>query len=71
MAIYSDADSHAQHVRLADEAYNVGPATSSQSYLNIERIVQAAKEAGVDAVHPGKLCVGLLTFNCFRLWFPV
>jgi geranyl-CoA carboxylase alpha subunit len=53
VAVYSDADAHALHVREADEAVCIGGALPSQSYLNIEAIVDAAKSAGADAVHPG------------------
>jgi acetyl-CoA carboxylase biotin carboxylase subunit len=53
VAIYSDADRTALHVRYADEAYHIGPAPSVQSYLRIEKIIAAAKEANVDAIHPG------------------
>lgn len=53
VAIYSEADREALHVLLADEAYCVGPAPSSQSYLNIPNIMSTAVLAGVDAVHPG------------------
>ena len=53
VAIYSEADESALHVRTADEAVCVGPAPSSQSYLAAEKIVQAATDTGVDAVHPG------------------
>ncbi len=53
VAIYSDVDRTALHVRYADEAYPVGPAPASESYLRIDRIIQVAKEAGVDAIHPG------------------
>ncbi len=52
-AIYSDADAAALHVRLADEAYHVGAAPSSESYLRIERIVRVAKQCGAEAIHPG------------------
>ena len=53
MAIYSDADAHALHTRMADEAVCVGPAASAQSYLNMDRIIQACKDTGAQAVHPG------------------
>jgi geranyl-CoA carboxylase alpha subunit len=53
VAVYSDADRDAMHVREADEAVWIGGALPSQSYLSIEAIVDAAKSAGADAVHPG------------------
>ncbi len=53
VAVYSDADRSAGHVRYADEAYNVGPAPAGQSYLDGETIVETAQRAGADAVHPG------------------
>jgi acetyl-CoA carboxylase biotin carboxylase subunit len=53
VAVYSAADRSSPHVRTADRAVAIGPATPSQSYLNIERLVEAALEAGADAVHPG------------------
>lgn len=53
VAIFSDADRDSLHVILADEAYNVGPAPSKESYLNIDKIIEVAKKAGVDAIHPG------------------
>ena len=52
-AVYSDADRAALHVRLADEAYPIGPAPSRESYLAIEKIVRVARAARCDAVHPG------------------
>ena len=53
VAVYSDADRDAMHVREADEAVRIGAALPSQSYLNIETIIAAAKASGADAVHPG------------------
>ncbi len=53
VAVYSDADRAALHVRKADEAAHIGPAPSRESYLNIDRILEAAKKHGVDAIHPG------------------
>jgi acetyl-CoA carboxylase biotin carboxylase subunit len=53
LAIYSEADRRAVHVLEADEAYCVGPPPSSESYLNVERILEVAAEAGAQAVHPG------------------
>ncbi|AJF26344.1 carbamoyl phosphate synthase [Haloarcula sp. CBA1115] len=53
VAVYSDADKHAGHVRYADEAYNVGPARAADSYLDQEAIIDAAKQADADAIHPG------------------
>jgi len=53
VAVYSDADARAPHVREADEAVHIGPAPSSQSYLNGARIIEAAKETGAEAIHPG------------------
>jgi geranyl-CoA carboxylase alpha subunit len=53
VAVYSDADADALHVREADEAVHIGEALPSQSYLKIEAIIAAAKTSGADAVHPG------------------
>ena len=53
VAVYSEADAGALHVRLADEAICVGPAPSNQSYLSIEAIIAAAKETNAEAIHPG------------------
>jgi acetyl-CoA carboxylase, biotin carboxylase subunit len=53
VAVYSDADRAALHVRKADEAAHIGPAPSTESYLNIDRILEAAKRHQVEAIHPG------------------
>src|SRR5204862_2760780 len=53
VAVYSNADKDALHVEMADEAVHIGPPPSSQSYLQIERVVQACRETGAQAVHPG------------------
>lgn len=53
VAVYSDADRKALHVRMADEAVHIGPSPANESYLVIENILKAAKDTGADAVHPG------------------
>jgi len=53
IAIYSELDRDAVHTALADEAWNVGPAPAAESYLNVERILEIARESGADAIHPG------------------
>ena len=53
VAVYSEADRRALHVRMADEAYPIGPAPSAESYLVQERIIEACKKSGAEAVHPG------------------
>lgn len=53
VAIYSEADRNSLHVLLADEAYCIGPAPSSESYLQADRIIALCKEKGVDGIHPG------------------
>src|SRR5687767_3282593 len=53
VAVYSEADAGARHVRLADEAYCVGPAASRESYLRAERIIEVCKQSGAQAIHPG------------------
>jgi acetyl-CoA carboxylase biotin carboxylase subunit len=53
IAIYSEADAHALHVRMADQAVCVGPEASTQSYLNMDAVLDAARRTGADAIHPG------------------
>jgi len=53
VAVYSEADVHSLHVRLADQSVCIGPPTSAKSYLNVEAILAAARDTGADAVHPG------------------
>ncbi|HEV7135666.1 MAG TPA: biotin carboxylase N-terminal domain-containing protein [Steroidobacteraceae bacterium] len=53
IAVYSDADATARHVREADEAVRIGPPPAAESYLNIEAIIRAARASGAEAVHPG------------------
>jgi len=53
VAVYSEADRHSLHAKYADESYLIGAAPPSQSYLNIEAIIDVAEKAGVDAIHPG------------------
>ncbi|MCS0496894.1 acetyl-CoA carboxylase biotin carboxylase subunit [Ancylobacter sp. MQZ15Z-1] len=53
VAIYSDADAGAAHVEAADRAVGVGPAPARESYLRVEKVLEAAREAGADAIHPG------------------
>src|SRR5687767_16025050 len=53
VAVYSEADRGAPHVRYADEAYLIGAGPPGESYLHVERIVEAARRAGAGAIHPG------------------
>ncbi len=52
IAVYSEADEHAQHVKLADVAYLLGPAPAIESYLNIEAVLAVANATGAQAIHP-------------------
>jgi acetyl-CoA carboxylase biotin carboxylase subunit len=62
VAVFSEADRHALHVRFADEAICIGPARSAESYLNIPRIISAAEVSNADAIHPG---YGFLSENAY------
>ena len=53
VAVYSEADTNAQHVQYADEAYYIGNSPATESYLSIKNIITAIRESGADAVHPG------------------
>src|ERR1044071_1672415 len=53
VAVYSDVDRTSSHVRMADEAEHIGPAPSAESYLRIDRILDAARKHGAEAIHPG------------------
>jgi len=53
VAVYSDCDRNSMHVHMADEAVHIGPSAPLQSYLNMDRVIEAAKSTGSDAIHPG------------------
>jgi acetyl-CoA/propionyl-CoA/long-chain acyl-CoA carboxylase, biotin carboxylase, biotin carboxyl carrier protein len=53
VAVYSDADRESMHARIADEAYHVGPTPATESYLNVEKLIEVAHKSGAEAVHPG------------------
>src|SRR3954466_13242171 len=53
VAVYSEADARSPHVLQADYAVEIGPAQASQSYLDVQRLLNAAKQTGADSVHPG------------------
>ena len=53
VAVYSDADRHSEHVKMADEAVHIGPAPAAESYLLADNILKACQKTGAQAVHPG------------------
>src|SRR5260370_3789331 len=53
VAVFSEADANALHVRMSDEAYCIAPPPSAESYLNIDAIIAAARKSNADAIHPG------------------
>ncbi|EFG2886080.1 3-methylcrotonyl-CoA carboxylase, partial [Escherichia coli] len=53
VAVYSDADSRSLHVAMADEAVHIGPSPVSESYLRADKIIEAARSTGAEAIHPG------------------
>gem|GEM_PF-3765206 len=53
VGVYSDADRNALHARVCDEGYNIGPSPAAESYLRIDRLLEVARKAGCEAVHPG------------------
>ena len=53
VAVYSDVDRESFHARLAEEAYHVGPAPATESYLNVEKLIEVARRSGAEALHPG------------------
>ncbi|MBV9898981.1 MAG: 3-methylcrotonyl-CoA carboxylase, partial [Chloroflexi bacterium] len=53
LAVYSEVDANALHVRMADAALPIGPAAAAESYLRIDRIIEAARALGAEAIHPG------------------
>jgi acetyl-CoA/propionyl-CoA carboxylase, biotin carboxylase, biotin carboxyl carrier protein len=53
IAVYSDADRESLHASIADEAYHIGPTPATESYLNVEKLIEVANKSGADAVHPG------------------
>jgi acetyl/propionyl-CoA carboxylase alpha subunit len=65
VAVYSETDRASLHVQLADEAVCIGPPPAIESYLDMDRIIQTARQAGAEAIHPG---YGFLSDRTPRLW---
>src|SRR5688500_4265713 len=53
VAVYSEVDREAPHVRMADEAFLLGPGPAAESYLNVEKLLEATKQSAAEAIHPG------------------
>ncbi|MDX1670282.1 MAG: biotin carboxylase N-terminal domain-containing protein, partial [Limnobacter sp.] len=53
VAVYSEADASSPHVKLADEAWAIGPSAASESYLRVEKLIEVAKASGANGIHPG------------------
>ena len=68
VAIHSDADEHALHVMMADEAYSLGGNDLAETYLDIDKIVGIAKKCGAEAIHPGYGFLSEKFWKTLRMW---